>query len=132
MYSSVYFFLTGFIPSLALLPEPAWIAASILPFLLLLSTCAFWFVKMDNILVIFNTMFDGAGIWPITIYPGWMRVSLTFVIPVAFSITILAQSLTGRLTPGVAIGAVTLAVGFTVTARWFWRFGLKHYTGASA
>ncbi len=103
-------------------------------FLLLLSTCAFWFVKLDNILVIFNTMFDGAGSWPITIYPGWMRVSLTFVIPVpvAFAITIPAQSLTGRLTPGVALGAVALAVGFTVTARWFWRFGLKHYTGASA
>lgn len=101
-------------------------------FLLLLSTCAFWFVKLDNILVIFNTMFDGAGSWPITIYPGWMRVSLTFVIPVAFAITIPAQSLTGRLTPGVALGAVALAVGFAVAARWFWRFGLKHYTGASA
>ncbi len=101
-------------------------------FLLLLSTCAFWLVKLDNILVIFNTMFDGAGSWPITIYPGWMRVSLTFVIPVAFAITIPAQSLTGRLTPGVALGAVALAVGFAVAARWFWRFGLKHYTGASA
>ena len=132
MYSSVYFFLTGFIAPLALLPEPARIAASILPFLLLLSTCAFWFVKLDNILVIFNTMFDGAGSWPITIYPGWMRVSLTFVIPVAFAITIPAQSLTGRLPPGVALGAVALAVGFTATARWFWRFGLKHYTGAAA
>lgn len=101
-------------------------------FLLLLSTCAFWFVKLDNILVIFNTMFDGAGSWPITIYPGWMRVSLTFVIPVAFAITIPAQSLTGRLTPGVALGAVALAAGFALAARWFWRFGLKHYTGASA
>ncbi len=32
LYSSVYFFLTGFIAPLALLPEPARIAASILPF----------------------------------------------------------------------------------------------------
>lgn len=101
-------------------------------FLLILSTCAFWFVKLDNILVIFNTMFEGAGSWPITIFPGWMRVSLTFVIPIAFAVTVPAQSLTGRLTPVLALGAVTLAAAFAVGARWFWRFGLKHYTGASA
>jgi ABC-2 type transport system permease protein len=101
-------------------------------FLLILSTCAFWFVKLDNILVIFNTMFETAGGWPITIFPGWMRVSLTFVIPIAFAVTIPAQSLTGRLTPGLALGAVALAAGFTLVARWFWQFGLKRYTGASA
>jgi ABC-2 type transport system permease protein len=101
-------------------------------FLLILSTMAFWFVKLDNILVIFNSMFNGAGVWPITIFPGWMRVSLTFIIPVAFAVTVPAQSLTGRLSPGLALGAVALAIGFTIAARWFWRFGLKHYTGASA
>ncbi len=101
-------------------------------FLLLLSTCAFWFVKLENILVIFNTMFDGAGSWPITIFPGWMRVSLTFVIPVAFAVTVPAQSLTGRLTAPFALGAVALAAAFALGGRWFWRFGLKHYTGASA
>ena len=101
-------------------------------FLLILSTFAFWFVKLENIMVIFNTMFNGAGAWPITIFPGWMRVSLTFIIPVAFAVTVPAQSLTGRLTPGVALGAVAIAAGFAIVARWFWRFGLKHYTGASA
>jgi ABC-2 type transport system permease protein len=101
-------------------------------FLLILSTMAFWFVKLDNIMVIFNSMFNGAGAWPITIFPGWMRVSLTFIIPVAFAVTIPAQSLTGRLSPGLALGAVALAAGFTIAGRWFWRFGLKHYTGASA
>ncbi len=101
-------------------------------FLLILSTLAFWFVKLENILVIFNSMFDGAGAWPITIFPGWMRVSLTFIIPVAFAVTVPAQSLTGRLSPGLGLGAVAVAIAFTVAARWFWRFGLKHYTGASA
>jgi ABC-2 type transport system permease protein len=101
-------------------------------FLLILSTFAFWFVKLENILVIFNTMFEGAGSWPITIFPGWMRLSLTFVIPVAFAVTVPAQGLTGRLTPALALGAVALAVAFAAAARWFWGFGLKHYTGASA
>lgn len=39
-------------------------------FMLILSTCAFWFVKLDNVLVIFNTMFGNAGQWPITIIPA--------------------------------------------------------------
>ena len=101
-------------------------------FLLMLSTLAFWFVRLDNILVIFETMFGNAGSWPITIYPGWLRVSLTFLVPVAFAVTIPAQSLTGRLTTVTMLGTVLLAAVFTIAARWFWGFGLKHYTGASA
>jgi ABC-2 type transport system permease protein len=101
-------------------------------FLLILSTFTFWLVKLDNILVIFETMFNGAGNWPITIYPGWMRASLTFVVPVAFAITIPAQSLTGRLSGEAVLGTVVLAVVFVVVSRVFWVFGLRHYTGASA
>lgn len=101
-------------------------------FMLILSTFAFWFVKLDNVLVIFNTMFGNAGAWPITIYPGWLRVSLTFLVPVAFAVTIPAQSLTGRLDALTVIGTLALAVAFAAAGRWFWRFGLRHYTGASA
>ena len=101
-------------------------------FLLMLSTFTFWLVKLDNILVIFETMFDSAGNWPITIYPGWLRASLTFIVPVAFAITIPAQSLTGRLSNPAVIGTIALAVGFVAASRIFWRFGLRYYTGASA
>jgi ABC-2 type transport system permease protein len=101
-------------------------------FLLILSTFTFWFVKLDNILVIFETMFNGAGNWPITIYPGWLRASLTFIVPVAFAITIPAQSLTGRLSDPAVVGTIALAAGFVIVSRIFWRFGLRHYTGASA
>lgn len=101
-------------------------------FLLMLSTCCFWFVKLSNILVIFGAMFENAGRWPITIYPGWFRVTLTFLIPVAFAITVPAQSLTGRLDWQSTILALVLATLFAVGSRWFWTFGLTHYTGASA
>ncbi len=101
-------------------------------FLTLLSTCSFWFVRLDNILVIFEATFNQAGRWPIGIYPGWLRLSLTFVIPVAFAVTVPAESLTGRLTLSTALGTLALAVGFAAVTRWFWRFGLRHYTGASA
>lgn len=101
-------------------------------FLLMLSTLVFWFVKLDNILVIFGTSFGIAGSWPITIYPGWLRAGLTFVVPVAFAVTIPAQSLTGRLSAPWAVGTIAAALGFVVVSRLFWRFGLRHYTGASA
>jgi ABC-2 type transport system permease protein len=101
-------------------------------FLTLLSTFSFWFVRLDNILVIFQSAFGEAGRWPIGIYPGWLRISLTFLIPVAFAVTVPAESITGRLTAATVVGTVALTGGFVAVTRWFWRFGLRHYTGASA
>ncbi|MBA2277701.1 MAG: ABC-2 family transporter protein [Chloroflexia bacterium] len=101
-------------------------------FLLALSTCAFWFVRIQNILVIFQATFNEAGRWPITIYPGWLRATLTFLIPVAFAVTVPAESLTGRLTTLTTLATLALALGFVAASRWFWRVGLRHYTGASA
>lgn len=101
-------------------------------FMLILSTMAFWFVKLENVLVIFQTMFGNAGSWPITIYPGWLRTTLTFFVPVAFAVTIPAESLTGRLDAATTVLTVGLAVAFFAGARAFWRYALRHYTGASA
>lgn len=77
-------------------------------------------------------MFENAGRWPVTIYPGWFQATLTFVIPVAFAITVPAQSLTGRLDWQTTLLALGLAALFAVGSRRFWKFGLTHYTGASA
>lgn len=101
-------------------------------FMLILSTMAFWFVRLENVLVIFQTMFGNAGAWPITIYPFWLRTTLTFFVPVAFAVTIPAESLTGRLDATTALLTVGLAVVFFAGARAFWRYALRHYTGASA
>ncbi len=101
-------------------------------FLLLLSTLAFWFVKLDNILVIFQALFGGAGRWPVTIFPGWMRPVLTFVVPIAFAVTVPAQALTGQLTAGAAVLSVAVAAGFLVASRALWLVALRRYTGASA
>jgi ABC-2 type transport system permease protein len=106
--------------------------AIIYAFLLMLTTTSFWFVRLDNVLVIFNTMFENAGKWPINIFPGWLRSGLTFVVPVAFAVTVPAEAMTGRLTLATAMGGIALAIAFVTVSRWFWFFGLKHYTGASA
>ena len=100
-------------------------------FWIILATLAFWLVRVDNLLVIFESMYE-AGRWPVTIYPGWLRMILTFIIPIAFATTVPAQALVGRLNPSVLIGAGILGVGLLIVARVFWKFGIKHYTGASA
>lgn len=105
--------------------------AIVYSFWLILATCCFWFVRVDNILHIFEGMYE-AGRWPVTIYPGALRWALTFLVPVAFAVTVPAEALTGRLTLAALAGAGALAACLVVVSRWFWGVGLRHYTGASA
>ncbi len=100
-------------------------------FWLILATCAFWFVRVENILVIFQSMYQ-AGRWPIGIYPPWLRTILTFIVPVAFATSVPAEALAGRLTPTTLLGAVALAAALLIASRRFWRIGIRHYSGASA
>jgi len=100
-------------------------------FWLILSTLSFWFVRVENILVVFQSMYE-AGRWPISLYPGWLRYGLTFIIPVAFATTVPAEALTGRLNWVTLTIAVALAVVLFMLSRLFWRAGLRHYSGTSA
>lgn len=100
-------------------------------FWLILATMSFWFVRVENILEIFQSVYE-AGRWPISLYPGWMRFALTFIIPIAFATTVPAEALTGRLTVVTLGGAVVLAALLLAVSRLLWHAGLKRYSGASA
>ena len=100
-------------------------------FWLILATLSFWFVRVENILVIFQSMYE-AGRWPVSLYPGWLRFGLTFIVPVAFATTVPAEALTGRLGASTLLGAFGLAVLLSALARLVWRLGLRRYSGASA
>jgi ABC-2 type transport system permease protein len=105
--------------------------AIVYSFWLILATCSFWFVRVENILVIFQSLYE-AGRWPVGIYPSWLRWSLTFLVPVAFAVTVPAEGLVGRLTVESLLGAVALAAALLAGSRWFWRIGVRYYSGASA
>ncbi|OGO64987.1 MAG: ABC transporter permease [Chloroflexi bacterium RBG_19FT_COMBO_55_16] len=100
-------------------------------FWLMLTTGAFWVVRMDQIVELFQGVYQ-AGRWPVGIYPLWLRTGLTFLVPVAFAVTVPAEALTGRLTWQTMVGAAALTAFLFVLARWVWKTGLRNYTGASA
>jgi ABC-2 type transport system permease protein len=88
-------------------------------------------VRVENVLMIFQSMYE-AGRWPISLYPGWLRFGLTFLVPVAFATTVPAEALTGRLNGQTLLGALALAAALLVASRLFWRVAIRHYSGASA
>jgi ABC-2 type transport system permease protein len=100
-------------------------------FFLILATLAFWLVRVENILTIFQSMYE-AGRWPVSLYPPWLRYGLTFVIPVAFATTVPVEALTNRLNWLTLLVAFVLAAVLSIVSRAFWKLGLKHYSGTSA
>ena len=106
-------------------------AVMIYCFWLLVTTAAFWVIRMDELHELFEGLYQ-SGRWPVTIYPGWLRVSLTFLVPIGFAVTVPAEALTSRLTVETLAVAAGFALLLFLVTRWFWRFGLRHYSGASA
>jgi ABC-2 type transport system permease protein len=86
---------------------------------------------VDEIVNLFQGVY-AAGRWPVSIYPRWLQVGLTFIIPVAFAVTIPAEALTSRLSPLILLGTFALTGFFVVLARFIWHLGLNNYSGASA
>jgi ABC-2 type transport system permease protein len=100
-------------------------------FWLMLTTTAFWIVRVDEMVNLFQGIY-AAGRYPVGIYPRWLQTGLTFLVPVAFAVTVPASALTSRLTPLTLLGTLGLTLLFVVLARVVWRLGLKNYSGASA
>ena len=106
-------------------------AFMIYSFWLVITTVAFWIVRIDEIAELFEGVYQ-SGRWPVTIYPGWLQASLTFLVPIAFAVTVPAEALTSRLTPETLLLAAGFAIVVVTLSRAFFRFGLRHYSGASS
>jgi ABC-2 type transport system permease protein len=100
-------------------------------FWLVLATAAFWVVNMWHAVELFDGIFQ-TGRWPIGIYPPWLRLGVTFLVPIAFAVTVPAEALTSRLDWQMLLFAVFFCIAAFVLTRRFWRFGLSRYSGASA
>ena len=100
-------------------------------FWLMVTSTAFWIVRVEEIANLFEGLY-AAGRWPVDIYPGWLRLGLTFLVPVAFAVTVPAEALTGRLSLATWLGALALTCFLFIVARLIWKRGLRSYGGASA
>ena len=98
---------------------------------ILVVASAFWVVKVDNLVYLFDSIFDFAR-WPSTVFKGAFAVVFTFVIPLALMTTFPAQALLGTLAPGSALAAVVASLFAALAARRVWLRALAHYTSASS
>lgn len=101
---------------------------------LMLGTLCFWFIRVQNIEMVFWNVFE-AGRFPIDIYRTSIRWTLTYIVPLAFITTVPARAL---FSSDMSAAPTTIAWGFVLAtlmlfvSNRFWRYGLRHYSGASA
>lgn len=98
---------------------------------IVLISLTFWFTKFDNNVTILQALLD-AGRYPVTVYPAWLRIIVTFVIPIAVATTVPLQALRGELVIGRVLMFIAIGVASFIIASQVWKRGLKQYSGASS
>jgi ABC-2 type transport system permease protein len=85
--------------------------------------------------VLFTWVFDGLfqmARYPAGLYPGWLRLVLTWIVPVGIITSFPAQALTGTLAPLALAGMLGLALALTAACSLLFRAGLRRYASASS
>jgi ABC-2 type transport system permease protein len=91
----------------------------------------FWFTKFDNNVTILQALLD-AGRYPVSVYPAWVQIIVTYLVPIAVATTVPLQALRGDLSLGRVL--IFLAVSFVAAwaASLVWKAGIQRYSGASS
>lgn len=99
-------------------------------YLILMST-AFWFIKVENLWTLGETVFQVART-PMNIYGTAAIKVFTYVIPLVFIAHVPAETLIGlERTYEMLIGLGMTALFISVSS-FFWRFATRYYTSASS
>ena len=98
---------------------------------IVLIALTFWFTKFDNNVTILQALLD-AGRYPVTVYPVWLRIIVTFIIPVAVATTVPLQALRGDLSISRILMFLAIGIASFLFASRVWKAGLKRYSGASS
>ncbi len=102
---------------------------------LLISTVAFWFIRVDALRWIVLQLEQEFTRYPLTIYSRGVRLLLAFVFPFAFmnyfpATFFLHKAETGlSLPPAVGLLTPLIGIAFVAVAYVFWRIGLNRYQG---
>jgi ABC-2 type transport system permease protein len=98
--------------------------------LLLFTTLIFWSPGF-----LFTWLFDALfqmARYPVDIYPFWIRLLLTWLIPVGIMTTIPAQALTGSISPLLLLAVMLAVILLILLASTLFRLGLQRYASASS
>ncbi len=84
---------------------------------------------------LFTWVFDGLfsmARYPVGLYPGWLRLVLTWIVPVGLMTTVPAQTLTGTLSGLTLVAALLAALALLAASSLLFRLGLRRYASASS
>ncbi|MDX2064843.1 MAG: ABC-2 family transporter protein [Fimbriimonadaceae bacterium] len=124
-----------------LAPGPAqWIAWSIMlvaaliifySFNLALMSTGIWFVRVDNLFILSETVSEVAR-YPLDIYSIFVQRVLIYGVPLGFLATLPTRQLVREFDPlHLGLSLVYALVAF-IAARSFWRYALRSYSSASS
>ena len=92
-------------------------------------SAAFYVVRIDNLTILFISIFDAAR-WPVSVFRGPMRLVFTFVIPLAVMTTFPAQALLGTLPASTLAATLAGALVALGLSRAVWKRSIARYTSA--
>ena len=84
---------------------------------------------------LFTWVFDGLfsmARYPVGLYPGWLRLVLTWIVPVGLMTTVPAQTLTGTLSGLTLAAALLAALALLAASSLLFHLGLRRYASASS
>src|SRR5688572_22750604 len=87
---------------------------------IVLIALTFWFTKFDNNVTILHALID-AGRYPATVYPVWLQIIVTFIIPIAVATTIPLQALRGELGVDRIVMFLFIGVASFIVASRVWK-----------
>lgn len=85
--------------------------------------------------VLFTWIFDGLfqmARYPMGMYPGWLQMVLTWLVPVGLITTVPAQTLTGSLNAGMLAASLGFALVMLIFGSLLFHKGLRRYASASS
>jgi ABC-2 type transport system permease protein len=66
------------------------------------------------------------------VYPVWLKIIVTYLIPIALATTIPLQALRQDLEPLQVVLFLGIGIASFIVASRIWKAGLKRYSGASS
>ena len=87
--------------------------------------------EIDSIVALYRTL-DQAAVIPTSIYTGFFRFLLDWIIPITVMFSIPAQALLGIISFSGVIYSTALTFGFFFFSFYFWQHALRNYTSASS